>query len=548
MPAVIYSSSPATGVASRLRTQARERPHQVAVWELEQRSWQKRTFRELDQLVDRTCHALVRAGITRGMRTVLMIPPGREFLVCTFALMRIGAPPVLVDPGMGIAGLGRCLGRANPQAFIGVPRAHRARVLLRWAASSVKHRISVGHGWIPPFTRRLEKLRDEEELNVPFSEPVLESDETAAILFTSGSTGPAKGAISHQRLIETQVDWIARIHGIEAGEVDLPTFPLFGLFSVALGMTSVVPRMDFTRPAEADPQHLLDLIDRFGVTSLFASPALLGNLSRYLRENSRSMSGLRRIISAGAPARHEEIEQLLPSLPAETHIETPYGATEAMPLCCIGHQEFLDSRRETELGAGICVGSVVQGVQIRICPEGTLPRTGSSVADGEAGEIWASGDIVSRSYFDDSVANELHKFIDSDGNHWHRTGDLGNFDSIGRIWFRGRNSQVVRTASGDLHTVAIERVFDVHPSVRRSALVGRGKKGQQVPILCIEKAPSSQIDEAQLIRELKKIGSTVKGADQIEHFFFPGPFPVDIRHNAKIDREALGISAGQVFR
>lgn len=540
--------TPEAGVARRLRHHAAERPEQIAIRQRQGLSWRQSTFRELDQLVDRTCHALVRAGIERGMRTALMVPPGIEFLACTFALLRMGAPPVLIDPGMGISGLGKCLEKARPEAFIGIPRAHRGRALLGWSRSSIQYRISVGPGWNPPLTSRLESWRQRTEAAVPFSAPILNDDETAAILFTSGSTGPAKGAIAHHGLLEKQVDALRDLHGIEPGEVDLATFPLFGLFGVALGMTSTIPVMNFTRPAEADPAHLLDLIRRFGVTSMFASPALLGNLSRYLTAHSIKLPGLRRIISAGAPARHDEIEALLSSVPAEARIYTPYGATEALPLCCIDQQELLQTADESGKGNGICIGPPVAGIEIRIAQINCPPTMKNLVSDGVAAEIWASGPVVSRGYLNDPEADRFHKYCDDQGNHWHRTGDLGSFDNQGRVWFRGRLSQMVTTEDGDLHTVAIERVFDVHPTVRRTALVGVGPAGSQLPILCIEPRDDQPLDKPGLIAELRTIGAAVSGADRIERFCFPGPFPVDIRHNAKIDRKRLGPIAARSLR
>ena len=547
MTTVERELTPTAGAATRLRRFALERPDQVAVRELDHGRWQQRTFRELDQLVDLTCHALTRHGIRRGMRTVLMVPPGREFLACAFALLRIGAPPVMVDPGMGISGLGSCLKRAAPEAFIGIARAHRARALLGWSRSTIRHRISVGGGWNPPFTRSLEQWRQGCELAVPYQEQVLENRETAAILFTSGSTGPAKGAISHHGLIDQQIELIGRIHGIEAGEIDLPTFPLFGLFSVALGMTTIIPDIDFTRPADADPAHLLDLIDQFDVTSMFASPALLGNLARYMKTKSRHADRLRRVISAGAPARHDEIDQLLASLPSDVRIETPYGATEAMPLCLIDHREFLATREQTYHGQGVCVGKPISGIQIRISAIDRRPDRDDCVTEGTPGEIWASGPVVSRGYLEDPAADQQHKYIDEAGILWHRTGDLGCIDTPGRLWFRGRRSHMVQTSAGDLHTVAIERVFDVHPGVLRTALVGYGPIGQQIPILCIEPLDDSGHPHPALIEELKSLGSTVSGADRIARFCFPGPFPVDIRHNAKIDRSSLAHRAAGIL-
>ncbi|HCW45014.1 MAG TPA: peptide synthase [Planctomycetes bacterium] len=538
--------NPEAGVSRRLRQHAFERPQQVAVRELMSGRWQERTFKELDALVDRTAHALVRNGITRGMRTVLMVPPGREFLACTFALLRIGAPPVMVDPGMGISGLGECLNNAKPEAFIGIPKAHLGRVLLGWSRSTIRHRFTVGPGPRLPFVKDLEKLRTSVEDSVPFSGPVLGHHELAAVLFTSGSTGPAKGAMAHHGQLEAQVDALAQCHGLQAGEVDLPTFPLFGLFSVALGMTSTVPQMDFTRPADANPDHLLELIKTFSVTNLFASPALLGNLSTHLEEKEMKLEGLTRIISAGAPARHGAISALSKRVSMNTKIETPYGATEGLPLCHISHTGILETEQETQSGKGVCIGKSVPGIELQIHSPNDQPNC-SPLPEETAGEIWVTGPSVSLEYLFDELSNLQHKFTDETGRIWHKTGDIGLRDSNSRIWFRGRASQRIQTATGILDTVAIERIFEVHPLVYRTALVGLGTKGQQIPVLCVEPNSDFNDEKKTLISDLQAMSQKNPLTDSITHIIITGPFPVDIRHNAKIQREKLALIAGKAL-
>ena len=532
------------GVDRRLRNHAQNAPDQIAIREFHHGRCEERTFAELDALVDRTCHALLLRGIRRGMRTVLMVPPGREFLACTFALLRIGAPPVLVDPGLGISGLKSCLNRAAPEAFVGIGKAHWARVLLGWGRRTIRYRFGVGKGPFPPGTWSLDSLRKEIPQQIPYEGPVLGTDEMAAVLFTSGSTGPAKGAIAHHGQLEAQVDSLAECHQLQAGEVDLPTFPLFGLFGVAMGMTSTVPVMDFTRPAQADPVHLIDLIERYQVTNLFASPALLGSLSNYLEKSGVILKGLRRVISAGAPARHGAIETLANHLAVETRIETPYGATEGLPLCHVDHHEILETHESTSAGLGVCLGKKVSGIDLKIVEPGGRP-VGKSLPDESVGEIWVSGPTVSRSYLFDPTANEEHKFIDSTGETWHRTGDIGLRDKEQKIWFRGRASQRVITPSGPLDTVAIERIFENHPGVFRTALVGVGSPGNQRAILCVEPQEETDLSPAQIQNDLLKQAQSLTMTREIKHVVVTGPFPVDIRHNAKIQREALATLIGR---
>src|SRR5262249_18850617 len=123
--------------------------------------------------------------------------------------------------------------------------------------------------------------------------------ETSAILFTSGSTGPPKGAVYTHAIFQAQVGIFRDLYAIEPGEIDLCTFPLFALFAPALGMTAIVPDMDPTRPARVDPAKLFEAIDDFGVTNLFGSPALLRRLVEGAEASSRRLPGLKRVVSAG---------------------------------------------------------------------------------------------------------------------------------------------------------------------------------------------------------------------------------------------------------
>ena len=546
MTAVNLSGQPQAGVDRRLREYAQQSPQQIAVREFHKGRCEERTFAELEALVDRTCHALLLRGIRRGMRTVLMVTPGREFLACTFALLRIGAPPTLVDPGLGISGLKSCLDRARPEAFVGIAKAHWARLILGWGRSTIHHRFGVGSGPFPPDTWKLDQLRKKIPDQIPYEGPVLGKDEIAAVLFTSGSTGPAKGAIAHHGQLEAQVDALAKCHRLQPGEVDLPTFPLFGLFGVAMGMTSTVPVMDFTRPAHANPQHLLDLIDRYKVTNLFASPALLGSLSRHLQKTGTQLRGLKRVISAGAPARHGAIETLSQHLSPETSIETPYGATEGLPLCHVHHDQILATHEATSAGNGVCIGSAVDGIDLQIVEPGGKPDE-VGLPNGHTGEIWVSGPTVSRGYLFDEEADAIHKFTDQKNRIWHRTGDMGMKDTDNQIWFRGRTSQRVLTSQGPLDTVATERIFETHPGVFRTALVGVGPIDDQQPVLCVEPAPDSNLSHAQIQQDLLKQANENPLTRTIDRIVITGPFPVDIRHNAKIQREQLALMAGRMI-
>jgi acyl-CoA synthetase (AMP-forming)/AMP-acid ligase II len=505
------------------------------------------TFQQLDRESDRLAHGLQCAGIGRGVRTILMVRPGLEFFELIFAIFKIGAVPVVVDPGMGVQRMLTCFRSTRPQAFVGVPRAHAVRTLFPQYFKTVAAWVTVGRRWFWG-GHSLEKLRGDGWK--PFEMARTARDDVAAILFTTGSTGPAKGAVYTHGNFDAQLRQIGAHLDFGADEVDLSTFPLFALFYPALGITAVVPEMDPTRPARANPARIVEAILDQGVTNLFASPALLERVGAYGRSHGLQLAPLKRVISAGAPVQARTLERFAPMLPAETDIHTPYGATEAVPITSIRASEILaETRALTDKGYGICVGRPIHDISVAIIAvsDDPIPRWKEELVapQGEIGEIVVKGPLVSRSYFENPAADALAKISDRDGI-WHRMGDLGWIDRKGRIWFCGRKSHRVITAAETLYTIPCESIFNTHPLVLRSALVGIGPKDRQVPVICIEPTESKgRIHRNALRAELLDLAASHELTRNIRIVLFHSAFPVDIRHNAKIFRERLAAWAAR---
>ncbi len=381
------------------------------------------------------------------------------------------------------------------------------------------------------------------------------AEQTAAILFTSGSTGIPKGAVYTHAIFAAQVEILRQTYEIEPGEIDLPTFPLFALFAPALGMTAVIPDMDFTRPAKVDPRKIIEAIYQFGVTNMFGSPALIDRVGRYGVEHSVRLPSLRRVISAGAPVRAEVVERFTRLLAPGVQVFTPYGATEALPVSSIGSDEILkETRFKTETGAGVCVGRPVHEVKVRITRISDSPvpiwSDDVTVPVGEIGEIVVQGSVVTKEYFNRPDATALAKIAvpgaERAQSFYHRMGDLGYLDDTGRLWFCGRKSQRVVTPNASLFTLPCEAVFNTHPHVRRTALVGVERKGSTLPVLCVEVEKNSRpFDLEKLKRELLALGASQPHTRGIHDILFHSAFPVDVRHNAKIFREKLAIWAAR---
>lgn len=499
-------------------------------------------YRELDEDSTRIALGLRRLGLGQGSRVAVLVKPGIELFSLTFGLFKAGAIPVLVDPGIGPKRMGGCLKEAAPDAFIGIPEAHMARMVLGWARSA---RVRVTVGRFAPFGGvTLNQVRATGASATPHLPTVNEGD-TAAILFTSGSTGAPKGAVYSHGNFVAQVELLKRTFRIEPGEIDLPTFPLFALFDPALGMSTVIPRMDATRPALVDPREILEPIQRLRITNLFGSPALLNRVGRSAEALSAHLSSLRRVFSAGAPVPAATLERFRRLLPPDTQIFTPYGATESLPVAVMGSHEILGETREaTEQGAGVCVGRVVEGVEVEIIQISEEPIANWSdtlrVAPGKIGEIVVRGPQVTASYYQRPEATALAKIRGPGGEVMHRMGDLGYLDKQGRIWFCGRKSQRVITSQGTLFTDPCEGIFNAHPEVFRTALVGARWHGEVIPVLCVELEEATRgASQDRIRRELLEMGAKYPQTQGIQAIFFVEKFPVDIRHNSKIFREKL---------
>ena len=541
------SAEKTVNVATHLKTMARIQPYRRAVVSPVGRDKHGRvayahlTFRQLDRESDCFAHGLQKAGIVRGTRTIVMVRPSIEFFILTFAIFKVGAVPVMVDPGMGIGRMLSCLRESRPEAMIGIPPAHVLRVLRPGYFKDVRIAVTVGRKW---FWGGL-TLHDIRRLPwEPFTIADTSENDTAAVLFTTGSTGPAKGAIYTHGIFDAQVRLIREQFGITPDEIDLPTFPLFALFDPALGMTAIIPDMDPTRPALVNPQKIVEAVVNHGVTNMFASPALLNRVGRYGKRKSIKLPSLKRVISAGAPATPANIAQFTHMLEDDGEIHTGYGATEAMPVSSFGSKEILSETAPlSEKGFGVCVGRPIKGIQVRVIAISDEPIAAWSdalvVKNGEIGEITVQGDIVTKGYFERPQNDSLSKIRDGE-QIWHRMGDLGWIDKKDRLWFCGRKSHRVITADKTLFTVPCEAIFNNHPAVFRSALVGVGQPPQQFPVVCIELEPDhKKCDQKRLFEELAELARGNMLTETIDTFLVHPGFPVDIRHNSKIFREKL---------
>ena len=539
-------------IADRLRRSAEIVPHQRAVVFPEGRDGANRvaytqlTFAQLDQEADCIARGLINMGVQPGDRLAMFVPPSLESIALTFGMFRSGAVCTMIDPGMGKANVFRCLDQCDPCGFVAIPIVQLIRRFKFRRFANARINVVVG-----PRKRRFgcpsygDLLRAGADASIDL--PQTSSTDQAAIIFTSGSTGPPKGVSYEHGMFDSQVDLIRDRFGIQPGEVDLPGFPLFALFNIAMQVTTVIPDMDPTRPASVDPVRILEAINNHGVTQAFGSPALWNTVGRYCQEHGIRLPTLRRILSAGAPVPNHVLRRMTAALPDSADIFTPYGATECLPVAAIGGRQVLsETADQTASGAGTCVGTVFEKMQVRIVEVTFDPiadiADATACPSGEIGEIVVKGPVATREYFRRPDGTALAKIQDGDG-FWHRMGDTGYLDEHNRLWFCGRKAHIVFTPAGPLFSVRCEAIFNQHDDIYRCALVGIGERGNQTPAIVAEPEPGhfpvAESEVARLRDELLDLGAANDLTKSIRRILFHRSLPVDTRHNVKINREAL---------
>lgn len=479
------------------------------------------TFKEFEERSQRIANRLTKAGVKKGERVVLFIRPCLDFSVIVFALFKMGVIPVMIDPGMGRKNLLRAIEEVKPSGLIGVNVVHILKHVFKKSFKTLKWSYSVEKNFI----LASELLKDLEIESLDFKSEDMSESDPAAILFTSGGTGTPKGVITTHGILVAQTKMLQEMFSLTPEDIDLPGFPLFALFTLAMGMTSIIPDMDPTRPAQCDPMKITRTLKEKKITFAAGSPAIWERVGEYCKTNNIILPDLKYVVMFGAPVSgdiHALFKDILPS--GTTY--TPYGATECLPVSLFDGKSVLSETWEkTKQGQGVCVGSPTPGNKILILDDSNL-----EVSQGIIGEIAVLGPTVTPGYFEREEATRLAKIQTPEGLI-HRMGDVGYKDEHGRVWFCGRKTHVVKTSQGPLYSIQVEGYFNVHSAVKRSALISY--EGEAAIVVELKKGHKFK----DVKSDLEKINNSLpqKMLTILEH----RSFPVDVRHNIKIDRVAL---------
>ena len=512
-----------------------------AIAELRRGAIRVTSFAGLEDRVESLADGLRRVGVRPGHRVALLVPPGLDLTTAVYACWRTGAAIVVADAGLGWRRMADALRSADPDYLIGIPAAVAAAAALRLPGN----RLIAGE--LPqPIRRVLGVKQSIDELSAPRDRHPVPFDphrahayatgtqaSDAAVLFTSGATGPPKGVVYRHHQLRAQLEMVRTLCGVTASDRLVAAFAPFALYGPALGIGAVVPEMDVTKPGTLTAAGLAEAAAAVEATLVFASPAALRNVVATAGEltatHSCALARIRLVLSAGAPVSVRLLRSLQDILPrAELH--TPYGMTEALPLTDISLPEL----EEAGSGNGVCVGQPLPGVRIRISALDGLGRATGQLTDQAdvTGEICVSAAHVKDRY-DRLWATERASSRDAG---WHRSGDVGHLDAAGRLWVEGRLQHVITTADGPLTPVGVEQRIEAGSAVTAAAVVGVGPAGTQQAVAVV--VPTSH---ARVGLVASGLASAVRAAAGVRLAAVLGidALPVDIRHAAKIDRQRL---------
>lgn len=510
------------------------------------------TWRHLNDRVRRIAAGLSAIGVTKGDRISLLVSPGPTLTAIVYACMRIGAVVVVADAGLGAKGLSRAIRGAWPDFIIGENRGLSAARALGWPGVRISATTLT-----PPARAALGvsySLLDLIALGADIPLPAEPGpDDQAAILFTSGSTGPAKGVVYRHRQLSALRDVLVDHFQITATSGLVTGFAPFALLGPAFGTHSVTPTMDVSSPRTLTAQAVAAAVRESDATIVFLSPAAILNVvataGTLMARDRAPLSRVTMFLSTGAPISAQLLESARQLMPHAT-AHTPYGMTECLLVTDITLDGIYEAAHAPD--RGVCVGTPIGANQVRISALDADGRaTGAPNDDVDVlGEIVISAAhlkdhydrlwLTNRGAEQDTASN-----TDSPGTRWHRTGDVGHIDAQGRIWVEGRLPHVIVTAQGPVAPVGAEQDIERVAAVRRAAVVGVGPHGLRQAVAVIEtNDPARRAGIAD--PELSAAIRANTDLPLVAILTVP-QHPTDIRHNSKIDRERLSKWAEDVL-
>ena len=435
----------------------------------------KLNYAIVDQAAARAAGLLRDAGVNPGDRVGIMLPNVPYFPFVFFGAMRLGAVVVPMNPLLKEREVAFHLGNSGASTIVAW---HQFEEAATTGASDAGARTII-----------VEPGKFEERLGAV--EPVPEivdraDDDTAVILYTSGTTGTPKGAeLTHGNLTAAAEIAVGLVDK-GAGDVTLGALPLFHVFGLTSGLeSSVSVGACLTLLPRFDAGKALEIVQRDGVTTFLGVPTMYAAILHHEGGETFDTSSLDLCVSGGA-AMPVEILRAFEEKFGCTILEG-YGLSETCGIASFNRPD-----RERKAGS---IGIPVPGVDMKVVDD-----DGNEVAQGEVGEILIRGPVVMKGYWNrpDATADTL-----VDG--WMRTGDMARVDEDGYFFVVDRKKEMIIRGGFNVYPRELEEVLYEHPAVREAAVVGlpHDSLGEEVGAAVALK-PGEQVEPDEIRAYMKE--------------------------------------------
>ena len=542
-------------ILTKIATHAKKNPLQKALIVPKRRGFFKKkeksiTFSQLIEETKNLSEQLKLAGLEEKDRVLLFVRPSLYFPVIVLSLLKLKVIPIFIDPGMKKKFLFKAIKEASPKGLIAEAEIHWLALFFPKVFATCKIRMTTSSFSFSKNVLKLPTLLKKKLVHKELDTSCSQAEDTAAIIFTSGGTGIPKGVEYTQKMLTQQAEILAQNFAIDQKERDLSGFPPFSLLANSLGVTSVIAPLNPSRPAKVKPKVLLETLEDYKISFASGSPAIWYKLAYYCLEKKKTLPQLKSLLMFGAPVQtkmHHLYKNIMPN--GETY--TPYGATECLPMSSISGSEIRNqTANKTKEGSGTCLGKALSGTQIKIIEENAnykdLSRTLVEKKPFEIGEIAVCAAQMSSRYFLNAKANQESKIKNrEDGSLWHRMGDMGYKDDDDRLWFCGRKAHHFIIKNKKFFSIPYEMVFNEHPDIKRCALIkitcisSKDEKASLVIERIDQKTFLGREKKLTFRKELETLAAKFCHEEQVKDFYLYNNFPVDTRHNIKIDRLKL---------
>jgi acyl-CoA synthetase (AMP-forming)/AMP-acid ligase II len=504
----------------------------------------KISFSDFSDKSARLATGFTKLGIVSGDRVIVFLPMSVEMYLVVTSLQRIGAIPVFLDSWSRRSQLETVIQKTKPKAMVSFGMAFEFCKTIP-EACSISLKIEVGEN-TKQYSANLEELYK----NKPAPILPVESEHTALITFTTGSSGTPKGADRSHRFLAAQHYALKESVPYKKMDIDLCTFPVFALNNIATGITTVIPAVNLSEYEKLDPAILVKQTIDSKATCANLSPAIFNKISAFCINGNIKLPKVRRFITGGAPISRDDLLRFQ-SITDRSNIVILYGSTEVEPITHITADEWLSMKNiESDdflFSHGVNVGKIVKSLRYRFIKLNKGPveiRKKSDWktfdANKEVGELIVAGEHVCDKYYDDPTAWSSVKIKDIDGTVWHRTGDVGKVDKTGYLWIIGRVHNAILRNNVYYFPIPVEILLKKLPFVSQSAYLGiPNKKLGEKAVIVISPIDFAKLEENKNLwsAEISKIMRKFK--IPVDDIFFLEKIPMDPRHHSKIEYEEI---------